>query len=299
MKANNGQTFSSDQWIDLTNPTEAELIELAEKYNLHPNAVQDCLKPDHLPKYEEIDDSLFIVCRTYDTIETSLNDSIQEVSRKISIFIVGQTIITIHRSEQPFLQDLRTHYVDRLKCHNVYQLLFQILVRVINSYEAPGLKLNDEIDFYESKIFLKKKLPNMLKNLYKIKRKVSVIKRILMLSQDIINKLEFEHRKEPLLREMHDCLLQQETIYDQLNDDINNLLQLYLSISAQRTNEVIRVLTIFSVFFLPLTFIVGVYGMNFQFMPELSWPNGYYYSIALMIVITIVIYIWFRRKEWL
>jgi magnesium transporter len=96
-----------------------------------------------------------------------------------------------------------------------------------------------------------------------------------------------------------DNFIQIETGYDQINEQINNLLSLYLSISAQRTNEVIRVLTIFSVFFMPLTFIVGIYGMNFKVMPEIDWQYGYAYAIVLMVAITIAIYFWFKRKGWL
>jgi magnesium transporter len=142
-------------------------------------------------------------------------------------------------------------------------------------------------------------LPNLLKNLYHIKRKVSVIRRILTLSKEITNKVEEGFKKDAMYREMRDNYVQQTTEYDQLNEDINNLLSLYLSISGQRTNEVIRVLTIFSVFLMPLTFIVGVYGMNFEHMPELKWEYGYLFSFGVMILVTVVIYLWFKRKKWL
>lgn len=289
----------SVQWIDITNPSQSELEELSAKYKLHPNAVQDCLKPDHLPKYEEIDQIKFIVSRIYDLNQSADADTIQEVSRKISIFLTHDTIITIHRTDQPILSEIKQTYVDTFRCTDINQLLMIILNKVLWSYEMPALKLNDEIDFYENKIFLKKKLPNLLKNLYRIKRKVSVNRRILTLTKDIINKLEADNRKNAMYREMLDTYVQQDTVYDQLNDDINNLLQLYLSISSQKTNEVIRVLTIFSVFFMPLTFIVGIYGMNFQYMPELSWKFGYLFSIIIMIIITLIIYVWFKKRDWL
>lgn len=289
----------SENWIDITNPSQIELDELSTKYKLHPNAVQDCLKPDHLPKYEEIDQSKFIVSRIYDSNQSSDADTIQEVSRKISIFITHDTIITVHRTEQPVLSEIKQTYVDTLRCNDINQLLMIILNKVLLSYEAPALKLNDEIDFYENKIFLKNKLPNLLKNLYRIKRKVSVNRRILTLTKDIINKLEADNHKNAMYREMLDTYVQQDTIYDQLNDDINNVLQLYLSISSQKTNEVIRVLTIFSVFFMPLTFIVGIYGMNFHYMPELEWKFGYLFSILIMIAVTLIIYLWFKKKDWL
>ena len=88
-------------------------------------------------------------------------------------------------------------------------------------------------------------------------------------------------------------------LYTQVLEDVNNLMNLYISYSAQRTNDVMRVLTIFSAFFLPLTFIVGVYGMNFEFMPELSKKWGYPAVLLLMAAVTIGIFTWFKKRKWL
>jgi magnesium transporter len=88
-------------------------------------------------------------------------------------------------------------------------------------------------------------------------------------------------------------------MFDALSDNIHQLLNIYFSASSQRTNETMRILTIFSVFFMPLTFIVGIYGMNFEFMPELGWKMGYPGVMGLMAVVTLLIYIWFKRKRWL
>ncbi len=289
----------SKYWIDVTNPSEKELLELANKYSLHPNAVQDCLEPDHLPKYEETGNTSFLVLRVYDTMQASDADTIQEVTRKIAIFILADKLITVHRTSQPLLEEIKKKYVDTKLCNDDHELLLHILNASFLSYDAPSDKLISEIDFYETRIFLKTKLPNLLKNLYHIKRKVSVIRRILTLSKEITNKVEEGFRKDAMYREMRDNYVQQTTEYDQLNEDINNLLSLYLSISGQRTNEVIRVLTIFSVFLMPLTFIVGVYGMNFEHMPELRWEYGYLFSFGVMVLVTVVIYLWFKRKKWL
>jgi magnesium transporter len=98
---------------------------------------------------------------------------------------------------------------------------------------------------------------------------------------------------------MRDAHLHLDTRLDDLQDNIQSLLHIYLSISSQKTNEVMRILTVFSAFFLPLTFIVGVYGMNFDFMPELKHPYGYPAIMIFMGIVTIVIYRWFLRKRWL
>jgi magnesium transporter len=86
---------------------------------------------------------------------------------------------------------------------------------------------------------------------------------------------------------------------DELLDDVNNLLHMQLALAGHRTNEVVKVLTVFSAFFLPLTFLVGVYGMNFRYMPELEARWGYPAAWALMLVISLGIYVWFRRRRWL
>lgn len=293
------KTTANFRWIDFVNPTLEELQSVATEFNLHATSVQDCLDPDHLPKAEEFDNFIFIITRIFDIDQKPEADTIQEVSRKIAVFCGKDFIITIHRSEQLFLAQLNEKQVLQNKCKDVTHLLYLIMNKVILSYEQMEEQLASEIDFYESKIFLKSRVPNLLKNLYQIKRKSSVISRILFLSKSIVHKLQEGERKDPLYRDMLDNFIQLETGFDQINEQINNLLSLYLSISAQRTNEVIRVLTIFSVFFLPLTFIVGIYGMNFKVMPEIDWQYGYFYSITLMVVVTLLIYIWFKRKGWL
>jgi magnesium transporter len=98
-------------------------------------------------------------------------------------------------------------------------------------------------------------------------------------------------------QDIKDELLNLITYNDESVENANQLMTTYLSISDQKNNEVVRLLTIFSAFFLPLTFIAGVYGMNFDFMPELNWKWGYFFSIGFMLLVVIVIYLWFRRKR--
>jgi len=99
--------------------------------------------------------------------------------------------------------------------------------------------------------------------------------------------------------QLKDEILGLQTNTRHVVDNVANLLNVYISLSSQRTNEVVRVLTVFSVFFMPLTFIVGIYGMNFDFMPELRWPFGYLYAMGLMVFVTFIIYLWFKKKGWL
>ncbi len=114
-----------------------------------------------------------------------------------------------------------------------------------------------------------------------------------------INHIRTIPKDDPALQDVKDQHLKIVTLYNQILEDVNNLMNLYMSFAAKKTNDVVKVLTIFSVFFMPLTFIVGIYGMNFKFMPELDSKWGYPVVILVMVIVTLMIYLWFKKKKWL
>jgi magnesium transporter len=115
----------------------------------------------------------------------------------------------------------------------------------------------------------------------------------------VIETMHVSHKRNPFYEDMRDFYLRLETDTDDLQENITQLLNLYISLASQKTNDVMRILTVFSAFFLPLTFIVGVYGMNFQFMPELTSKWGYPGVLIFMAAVTFLIFQWFKRKSWL
>lgn len=286
------------EWIDITNPEKAELNEIATKYDLHKALVEDSLQPEHLPKFEMVGDTHFIILRVYSSIAPKEADTIQEVTDKIAVFIGTNFIITIHRRDYDFLHQIKTKYVDTRKSTTPYYLLFRIIYAALSSYEIPTAELARELDVFEPKIFLQEKSQSLLKNLYYIKRKASVIDFIFDLSRSILENLKGKIASTHF-SQLKDEILRLQTKAKHVIENVANLLNIYISLSSQRTNEVVRVLTIFSVFFMPLTFIVGIYGMNFEHMPELGWKYGYLYTMIFMVGITIAIFIWFKRKGWL
>jgi len=286
----------SFEWIDIVNPDAEELNKIALQYNLHPSAVQDCMQPEHLPKYELIDDTVFIICRYYDAECPKNSDTIHELSRKLAIFFHDDYIITVHRKEFVQYEDVIKKYVSS----NIpLDIICKIVKCALSTYENPINKVDNDIDFYESRIFLKKKIPDLLRNLYFIKRKIYVMKKLFNLSKEIIDKLAVSNKKSPQLHDLRDHYIKLETLIEEGSDSIQSLLNIYISLSSQRTNEVMRILTVFTAFFLPLTFIVGVYGMNFKYMPELEHPFGYPGVLVAMFAITIFIWIWFKRRGWI
>jgi len=288
------------EWLDIVDPQPEELQDIAVRYQLHANSVKDCLQPGHLPKYELIGDRAFIIVRLYtpDTTEEEA-DTIQELTNKVAIFYTDAFVITIHRKALLFIDDLKKDLIDTGKCRGAFHLLNRVVRGSLLTYEAPADQIARDLDFYEDRIFLKEKMPPVLKSLYYLKRKTDLIRRMLILTRDVIENIDDPNENNPNTRDTRDLFVRLQTIYDTLSDNTNQLLNIYFSLSSQRTNEVIRVLTIFSVFFMPLTFIAGIYGMNFEFMPELRHKWGYPGVYAFMAVITLGIYSWFKRKGWL
>lgn len=286
------------EWIDITNPTKPELNEVAAKYNLHKTLVEDSLQPEHLPKYEMVGEIQFVILRVFSSKAPNDADTIQHLTDKIALFIGNDFIITIHRRDYDFLHDVKAKFVETGKCTTTHQLLFRIISMAVTTFDPPLAALIKELDFFEPKIFLQEKTPSLLKSLYYIKRKAAVIDYILDLSKSILENLKGKIAS-PHYNHMKDEFLRLQTSTKQIVDNVSNLLNIYISLSSQRTNEVVRVLTLFSVFFMPLTFIAGIYGMNFDVMPELRWQYGYLYTMLFMVFITLFIYLWFRRKGWL
>ncbi len=286
-------------WIDIAQPTEEDLRKISVQYNLHEYTLRDCLEPDHLPKHEDLGDTHFIITRILNEDQPKKVRTVQEISSKIAIFYNADFIITIHRRPQPFLEQVKNKYIETLKCKNTNELVTKICWYVLHSYDKPAIALSNEVDEYQEKIFLRALTPVMMEDLYFIKRKADVCYKLLVLTGEVINTIPTTKNDSVSFQDLLDLHVKLTHLYDQAHDDVAGLLNIYLSLSAQKTNEVMKVLTIFSVFFMPLTFIVGVYGMNFQFMPELRQQWGYPGVLLLMVVVSIGVYIWFKKKRWL
>ena len=288
-------------WIDVENPSEEELKNLQLNYHLHPAALQDVLQPEHLPKIELFDDTAFIICRLFDEEAEAPLDSIQKISRKLAIFYRKDLVLTIHRKPLKAYQQLIDRYETSFSL-NAFELTCKIVKSVLTAYEAPCQKIETEIDFYENRIFMKKRIPDLIKSLYEIKRKIYIIRKISNLTHDLVVHLGSHietHKSKPIYQDLKDYYTKLDTVIESSYDDIHNLLNIYISLSSQRTNEVMRTLTVFTAFFLPTTFVVGLYGMNFEFMPELHYTWGYPAVLGVMLAITVVIYVWFKRKGWM
>lgn len=286
------------EWLDIVAPSDEEFDEIAKKYKLHPELVNDCLQPDHLPKFERLDNYSFLIFRIHNDNDKEAADSVQELTNKIAIFYSDNFLLTIHRKKQTIFDSLKEAVI-KSKCENSHELLSKLVAACLNTYDEPLKKLTKSVDYYEEIVFLRPKNAPLLKGLYYLKRKIDLLKQMLILSYDIIDNIDSKEQGDVYTRNLRDQYVKFQNMFSSYSENIHQLLNIYFSASSQRTNETIRVLTIFSVFFMPLTFIVGIYGMNFEFMPELKWKFGYPGALLLMAAVTALIYIWFKRKKWL
>ena len=286
-------------WIDVVAPTAQEMLDLAAKYNLNEYTVRDCLQPEHLPKYEFFDDVHFLILRYYSHTPDKRIATIQEETDKIAIFYTESFIITIHLKDAAFLKMLKQKFAGTGRCNSTTSLLAKVMWNALETFDDPANRLSEKVDFFESQVLLKKTTEDYTESLFYIKREASISHKVLMMMQEPINHIFVHSGEESELQNVRDQQLKIQTLYTQILDDVNNLMNTYMAYQAQRTNDVVKILTIFSVFFMPLTFIVGIYGMNFEFMPELQERWGYPGVLILMLLVSLGIYFYFRRKGWL
>jgi magnesium transporter len=296
-KSTDGPKFT---WIDIEQPTREELTSLAVEFDLSGHVVEDCMQPDHLPKVEEGTFADFILLRQHLWPLGEEDDTIQEISTKVAIFYNSELVITIHRRPQPFLENIYHQSLGKTHKITADEVITRILGEVVDSYEIPLSAMSNALEALEDDIFLRQKTPIRLQeDLYYMKRKAAKVRKLLYLTTQVARKHHPGTRDKHTMNNILDSLQKMEFESDQVHENASSLLDTYLAIATHRTNEIMRVLTIFSVFFLPLTFIVGIYGMNFRYMPELGWTLGYPFTIALMLAITLSIFFWFRRKRWI
>jgi magnesium transporter len=288
------------KWVDIVDPTPAEIERLVAEYGLHHQAVNDCLDPEHLPKYEKQDGIAFIIARAWDETSDPKGDSVQALTRKVALFVGPEYLVTVHRKPQPYLSKLFAETDQEGHQTPMQELVFRILDAAVITYETPLQRLEEALDRWHEALFAGKEPPGGLEALALYKRQASVYRRMLWSTLQVFQRFTpVGERVHPVCQSLIEDTQSTHIWADELLEEANNLLQLQFALAAHKTNDVVKILTIFSAFFMPLTFLVGIYGMNFEFMPELGWKYGYVWSLGLMAALTFGIWLWFRRKGWL
>jgi magnesium transporter len=291
-------------WIDVTDPSPAELAALAREHQLHPVTLKDCLDPEHLPKFEKLGPLTFAIVRAFDESAPADADNVREMTRKVALFVGAGLLITVHRKPQAYLEGVKERVTHTLAGQDrpAAAVTAALIEAVLQTFRRPLEAAETAADTFEEKLFEHEDVTGVIRQVYTMKRRVTVMRWMMRHTRDVIPRLGADVGElGPVYQDLRETADQLYFTASELIEDVNHLLDLQLSMAAHKTNEVMTVLTIFSVFFLPLTFIVGIYGMNFQHIPEIhAWGKwGYPFSWALMIGASAAIALWFRRKGWL
>ena len=296
---------SSVVWVDMDSPTVADERVLLDVFKFHPLTVEDCRENRHYPKIEEFPGYLYFIVHGVraDTSPDRFN------TIELDGFLGKNYVITYHhdtfRSINNVKQLLRTSPI--LCRRGPAFLCHQILDQIVDFYSPVLDDFDEHIDQLEQEIFTLKQPNNeILSQIMELKRGVLRLRRISVKQMDVILRMsrgEFSdlipEDMRPFYRDVHDHLTRVVDLAESYRDLLSGALEAYLSVISNRMNEIMKVLTIFSAIMLPLTFIAGVYGMNFDNMPELHSRYGYFATIAVMILVALVMLFFFWWRGWL
>lgn len=286
------------EWVDVEAPTTEDLAFLQERYEINILLLEDTVDPNHLPKFEQDGEVKFFLTRENTDLERANLNSISDVSTKLGIFVFGTTIITVHRLKNRSIYEFKKE-VFANKDITPARIALQLALKILKSYDDESKNLMDLLDRMENEIFLKNtSSSNQIRRLYKLKRKAGLNTRIMNISTDWVYKFRLLNISDAEFTDLKDKHKDVTADFDHLNNAITNLISMFLALTDQKANQVMKLLAIYSVYFLPITFIAGLYGMNFDNMPELHHKYGYYATLTLMAAIVIMTFIYFRRKKW-
>jgi magnesium transporter len=290
-------------WLDIQQPEEHDLEPLLEeRFGFHELAAEDTLSPNTLPKYDAFGDYDFFIFRAVD-VDIAAHGS---QTYKLAAFLSRNFLITVHRDTMRPVDDVcnRLPADTRLLGNGTDFLLYSIVDQMVDAHFPLLEHIEESVDDLQESIFHDAQ-PSHLDELLHLKRDINVLRRQSLPQRELLNQISrgdaaFVQRQHLIyFRDLYDHMFRISETIDVERDMMAGTMEAYLSVVANRTNEIMKVLTILSTIMLPLTVIAGVYGMNFEHIPELHWRYGYLFALSLMAVTTTVLLLWFRRRGWI
>jgi len=288
------------EWIDVESPTEDDLNFLHQRYEINMLLLEDTIDPNHLPKFENDHMVKFFLMRENTELERANLNTISDISTKLGIFLMDKVIITVHRMKNRSIYEFKKEILLPENAEITAEIIaLQLALKVMKSFDDESQSLLQTMDNIENEIFLKNtNSSNQIRRLYQLKRKSGLNARILSISSDWIEKFKLLKLEDAAITDLKDKHKDVITDFEHLNAQVTNLISMFLAMSDQKSNQVMKVLAIYSMYFFPITFIAGIYGMNFDIMPELHEPSGYFFTLGLMGFIALLTFLFVRRKRW-
>jgi magnesium transporter len=296
-------------WVDLQGETPEKASEakdiLLNVFNFHHLTVEDCLETRNQPKVEAFPDYFYFIVHGIKPEETS---SANFVTKELDGYLGKNFVVTFHVERFRSIKKVKNQIrANSYACQRgAAYLLHQILDQIIDLYMPVVDDFDNTINAIEDRVFHMQKGNNaILEEIMDLRRSVARLKRISSRQLDVLYRLsngEFPQIPQnvlPFYRDVHDHLLRISDLAESYRDLVSGLFDIHFSVTANKTNEVMKLLAIFSAIMLPLSLVAGIYGMNFENMPELRSQNGYYLTLGFMILIAVTLLYYFWRKGWI
>jgi magnesium transporter len=296
-------TNEKKTWINISGIHDVNTVEkIGKKIGLHPLLIEDIVNSGHRPKIEVDDNHMLVILkRLYFDIETDLLKHEQ-----ISMILTENIVITFQEIPDDDFDIIRKQLrqsVGGLRATGSDFLFYRLVDSIVDRYMIELEKMDDRVEKLEE-IIIKEPSQQLIQTIYNYKSQSNLLKKIVMPVKDVIQRIQksdFQYMTEKTRFFMHDIHDHMNDVVDQVDSArtlIAGLLDVYYSSVSYKMNEIMKVLTIVSTTFIPLTFIAGIYGMNFAHMPELQSKWGYPVIWGIMIFMTIAMFIYFKRKKW-
>jgi len=291
-------------WLNINGLNYVNDIEkLGTNYNIHPLVMEDIVNIAQRPKIDEYDDYLFVVLKMlyYDEFKTIVSEQVS--------FILGKNyVLTFQEAEGDVFDAIRDrirYAKGRVRTMEADYLLYTLIDAIVDHYFGVIEVLGDKIEDFETKIFSGQIEDDASRSIQELKREILRVRRAIFPLREVLNRIEKNesnliHTKTlTYFRDIYDHLIQVSENIDIYREMIWSLMDMYMTTISNKMNEVMKVLTIMASIFIPLTFIAGIYGMNFQYMPELQSKYGYFVVWGVMVLIFLGLLYYFKRKKWL
>lgn len=298
------KTTDTVTWINVNglNNTD-EIQQIGDYYNLHNLILEDIVNTSQRPKIDEYDEYIFIVLKMlyYDDDENI-------VAEQVSFVLGDNYVLTFQEAEGDVFDSVRDrlrYAKGRIRGLGSDHLLYALIDAVVDHYFIVNETMGNKVEDLEDLLFNGIIKEDLNKQVLQLKKELLKVRRVIFPLRDIINRIEkSEHklikpRTLQFYRDIYDHIIQLSDTIDIYREMVFSLMDMYMTSISNKMNEVMKVLTIMATIFIPLTFIAGIYGMNFEYMPELDYRYSYYILWAVMIIVFLGMLYYFKRKKWL
>ncbi len=291
-------------WINVNGLNNAtDITKIGEYFKIHPLILEDIVNTNQRPKIDEFENYIFVVLKMlYHNKQNEL------LTEHISFIIGTDYVLTFQETEEDIFQPIRQRFqnqASRLRNFGADYLAFSLMDAIIDNYAVVIESFGTKVEITEDELFLESSRDGISRDIQYLKHELLRLRRNILPSREVISRIVKLESKlitiktHDYLKDLQDHILQINDNIDLYREMVWGLMDMHMTTMSNKMNGIMKVLTIISTIFIPLTFIVGVYGMNFDNMPELHSKYGYFILWGIMVVLFLALLLFFRRKKWL